>query len=92
MADKHEQQVKRGEEARLILSSDVWAAAFNDTRSALLEALAALPNMRDDRAAELHNMVRCLEKVKRALETHVDTGKLAQKEIESRKKLFDFRR
>jgi len=90
--DKHEQQVMRGQEADRILNSPAWIAAFEDTRKAMLEALAALPSMKDERAPELHHMVRCLEKVKRALEEHVTTGKLAHKEIEARKKRFSFLR
>jgi hypothetical protein len=88
--DQHEQQMMRGEEAQRILNSPAWIAAFTDTRTAMLEALAGLDTLDDKHAPELHRMVRCLEKVKRALEEHVTTGKLAHKEIEMRKKRFSF--
>lgn len=76
----------------MVLGSEVWEQAFGDTRQAILEALAALPKVNSEEAADLHRMVRCLDRVKKALEAHITTGKLAQKEIESRSRLFAFRR
>lgn len=84
--DKAEYSVVRGEEARQLLENAMFAAAFDDTRKALLEALASLDNLRDERAIELHCMVRSLAKVKRCIEEHVTTGKLAAKSIEGSKR------
>jgi hypothetical protein len=81
----------RAEEARQIMGNPMFEAAFNDTRAALMEAWAGLPSPDDAHAKDLHRMVKCLEKVKRCLEAHITTGKIAAKEIESRKKrLFSF--
>jgi hypothetical protein len=87
--DKHEEQIRRAEEAHAILHSSMFSKAFDDTRAAILNAIASLDNLRDDRARDLHSMVKGLEKVRRVLEEHISTGKLAQKEIEGRAKLTD---
>lgn len=90
--DKHEEQIRRAEEAHAILHSPMFDKAFTDTRAAILNAIASLDNLRDDKARDLHSMVKGLEKVRRVLEEHISTGKLAQKEIEGKKRLFDFRK
>ena len=87
--DKHEEQIRRAEEAHAILRSQMFVKAFDDTRAAILNAIASLDNLRDDKARDLHSMVKGLEKVRRVLEEHISTGKLAQKEIEGRSKLTD---
>lgn len=89
--DRLELATVRAEEARQLVANPMFEAAFNDTRAALLETWAKLPNPDDAHAKDLHRMVKCLEKVKRCLEEHITTGKLAVKEIEGRKKrLFSF--
>lgn len=87
--DKHEEQIRRAEEAQAILASPMFDKAFTDTRLALLNAIASLDNLRDDRARDLHSMVKGLEKVRRVIEEHVNTGKLAAKEIEGRARVSD---
>lgn len=90
--DRLEISTARAEEAQRLIDSPMFSQAFADTRTALLEAWASLENTNSDHAKDLHRMVKCLEKVRKCLETHIQTGKLAQKEIEGRKKLFEFRR
>ena len=87
--DKHEEQIRRAEEAHAIINSPMFGKAFDDTRAAILNAIASLDNLRDDKARDLHSMVKALEKVRRVLEEHISTGKLAQKEIEGRSKMSD---
>ncbi len=92
--DKVEQEIMRAEEAQRLLNSPMFERAFSDTRTALLETWAALDKSDSEHSKDLHRMVKCLDKVKRCLEYHISTGKLAQKQIESREKsrLFSFRR
>ena len=66
--DKHEEQIRRAEEAHAILHSPMFVRAFDDTRAAILNAIASLDNLRDDKARDLHSMVKGLEKVRRVLE------------------------
>lgn len=90
--DRLELATMRAEEAQRIVNSELFTAAFDDTRQALLNALASLDNLQSEKARDLHAMVKGLDKVKRCLEVHIDTGTLARKEIEGRKRLFEFKR
>lgn len=89
MADRLELDTQRAEEAQRVLESQLFVAAFNDTRKAILEALASLDNLRGDQARDLHAMVKGLDKVKRCLELHIQSGKLAQHEIQKRSRLAE---
>lgn len=88
----HEEQIARAEEAQRVLNSPLFDAAFKDTRQALMEAWASLDIEDKEKGRELHRMLRSLEKVRVCLETHITTGKLAQKEIDGKRKLFAFGR
>lgn len=90
--DRIELAVHRAEEARQLIDNPMFAQAFDDTRKALLETWAALESTDTERAKDLHRMVKCLATVKRCIEKHIESGKLAEKELEGRKRLFDFRR
>jgi hypothetical protein len=85
--DKHELAVIRAEEADRILSSQVFGAAFDDVRAALFKTWAELPTGDTENARDIHRRLKCLDQVKRALEEHVKTGKLAAREIEGRSRL-----
>lgn len=87
--DRLELAAMRAEEAERIVKSEIFTAAFDDTRQALLNALASMDNLRDDRARDVHAMVKGLDKVKRCLEVHIESGTLARKEIEGRARLSD---
>jgi hypothetical protein len=89
--DKHEIAVIRAEEARQLLSNPMFERAFADTRAACLEALAASKRSDTEAFKDIHRMIECLDRVKRAVKVHIDTGKLAQREIEGRK-LFSLNR
>jgi hypothetical protein len=89
--DRLELATVRAEAARQVLGNEMFTAAFADTRQAILEAWAKLDNTRGDTPDDLHRMLKCLDRVRRCLEIHIETGKLAEKEIEGRqKRLFSF--
>lgn len=90
--DRLEVATARSEDAQRLIDNPMFVQAFEDTRKALLEAWASLDSPESEHSKDLHRMVKCLDKVKRCLETHIQTGKLAQKEIDGRRKLFDFKR
>lgn len=90
--DKYEAAVSRGEEAARLLASPIFQQAFDDTRKVLMETLANLPDLRSEEAHDLHRMVKCLAKIEKVIKTHVDTGKLAHKELESRRNILGMRR
>jgi hypothetical protein len=81
--DKHEQAVHRGEEAQRLLNSEMLQQAFADTRKAITEAWAGLPTSDAENAKDLHRMVKLLDRVQHCIREHVNTGKIAQKQIQS---------
>lgn len=85
--DKRELAVIRADEADRILNSQVFSAAFDDVRAALLKTWTELPTGDTENARDIHRRIKCLDQVKRALQEHVKTGKLAVKEIEGRTRL-----
>jgi hypothetical protein len=91
--DRLELATIRGEQAAALRDNPLFSQAFDDTRRAIMETWASLPTSDADSAKDLHRMLKCLDRVKKCIETHIDTGKLAQKEIEGRaSRLSLFRR
>ena len=90
--DKLERQIVNAEEAQQLLNNTMLQTAFAETRQAILETWAALPTSDTENARDLHRRLKMLDSVKRCLQEHVTTGKLANREIEGRQKLFNFRR
>ena len=90
--DKLELATMRAAQAEQLKANPLFQSAFEDTRAGILETWAALPTSDTDNAKDLHRMLKCLERVKRCIDVHIDTGKLAKIEIEGRKKRFDLLR
>lgn len=90
--DRLERAVVNAEEARQLLSNPMLETAFDDTRRGILEAWAQLQTSNKDEAYDLHRMLKMLDRVKKCLQIHVETGKIASKEIEGRNRLIPFRR
>lgn len=88
--DKLEQATNRAEEASRVLNSPMFDQAFADTRQALMNTWAALDTT-DERygefAKDVHRKIKMLDSVKRCLQTHLETGKLAHREIDGRSRL-----
>jgi hypothetical protein len=84
--DKLEASVVRGEEAERLINSPLFIAAFEDTRKGIQEAWAGTNTKDKDTQQELHLMVKLIDRLQACLTTHIETGKLAQREIEGRKK------
>lgn len=91
--DRLELAVMRGEQAQALRTNPLFDQAFADTRRGILEAWAQLQTSESEQARDLHRMLKCLDRVRKCVDTHVDTGKLAQREIEGRmSRLNPFRR
>lgn len=86
--DKIERSVVRADEAERVLASVVFSEAFDAVKAGILATWAELPTADSENARDLHRRLKCLEQVKRALEEHIRTGKLARKEIEGRTSRF----
>lgn len=90
--DKLERAVVNAEEARQLLANPMLGKAFEDTRRGIMEAWSQMQTSDKEAAYDLHRMIKALDRVKKCLQTHVETGKLATKEIEGRSRLLPFRR
>mgnify|MGYP000968534364 CR=1 FL=1 len=84
--NKHESQIARAEEAQRLLDSPLFSQAFVDTRQAIMNAWAGIDTKDKETTAELHLMVKCLDKVQKVVEEHIRTGKIAAKELEGQRK------
>lgn len=84
--DKLELQTMRAAQAQQVLSNELFDQAFNDTRAGIMELWASMPTSDSENAKDLHRMIKCLDRVKRCLQVHIETGKLATREIEGRSK------
>lgn len=84
--DKLEQKVIRAEEASRILNSEIFNQAFDDVRAALLKTWEELPTAEEKVAQEIHMRIKCLADVKKALRHHIESGKMAEREITGRQK------
>ena len=84
--DKHELQMLRAEQAQQLKANPVFDQAFSDTRRGIMETWAQLDTSDTDTARDLHRMLKCLDRVRKCIDVHIDTGKLARHEIEARAK------
>lgn len=93
--DNLDLKVMRGEQAQQLMKNPLFEQAFADTRTGIMEAWAGLSTSdekRSEYSADLHKMLKCLDRVKTALSEHITTGKIASREIEGKKNLFGRRR
>jgi hypothetical protein len=82
-----ERATRRGEEAaRLLADTSLLSIAFEESRTALMRTWAALDTVENEKAKDLHRMLKCLDIVERVLRKHIETGQLAQHEIQGREK------
>lgn len=84
--DRLELATMRAAQAEQLKANPLFDLAFADTRKAIMETWAALPVSDTENAKDLHRMLKCLDRVKRCLEVHIETGKLAEHEIKGREK------
>ena len=90
--DRLELAMQRAEQAEQLRANPLYAQAFAEVRAALLETWAALPDGNGDHAKDLHRQIQLLKRLEKVISTHIDSGTLARKELEGRRKLFDFKR
>jgi hypothetical protein len=86
--DKHQAQIRDGDEAARIINSPLFEKAFEDVRQTFIAALEVIPTTSDgdDQAKDVRRKLAVLAIVKSALTRRIDTGKLAQREISLREK------
>lgn len=79
--DSQEFKLLRAEQAEQLKNNPVFIEAFVDARTAILESLASLPNLRKEEAHDLHRMLKCLSTVQKIIDEHIDTGKIIRKNL-----------
>lgn len=83
--DKLERNIQRADEALRIVNSPLFSEAFAQVRESYLRAWESLPTILSDDAQshthDLHCRLKALNDIRKVLETHIQTGKLAQKEL-----------
>lgn len=73
--------ISRAERAEVLLNDPMLNDAFNDARSAIMEAWAGMSDSKSEVAIDLHRQLKCLELIKTVLKKHIDTGIIANAEL-----------
>lgn len=84
--DLHEEQ-QRGEQARMLLDNPIYTETMQSVRDGIIQAWENAPLRDKEGANELKLMLKLLGDVQRNIETVMQTGKMAQIQIE-RESLF----
>jgi hypothetical protein len=83
LMDKSQAKIADAEEASRILNSAVFEKAFEDVRQALITALELIPTTEqgDDQAKDVRRKLAALSEVRYTFTKRIETGKLAQREL-----------
>ena len=84
-----EQRLFDGDQAKLVLENEAFAAAFDATEAEVTEQWKNTPARDQDGREKLWQYLMMLRKVKAHLTTTLETGKLARIELEHKQTLFD---
>lgn len=82
-----QEELKRGEQARLVLENELYAEAWKSVRDGIIQAWESAPIRDKEGHNELKLMLKLLTDVQRNMETVMTTGKMAKVMIE-RENLF----
>lgn len=79
------------QQAEYILTHHLTVAAFQDIETALNDALTSVNEKDVEQMKNLVLMKKLLKRFKLAFETHINTGKLVEKELLPARRLFSLR-
>jgi hypothetical protein len=77
-----EDELRRAGKAGEILNNELWKDAFNEIEKALVEGIARTAFTDEKLREKLAQRLACLHDVRRQLESHIETGKLAKTMLE----------
>jgi hypothetical protein len=86
-----EDRVRDAQQAEYILTHPLTVAAFRDIENTLNEALTAVNEKDVEQMKNLVLMKKLIKRFKLAFETHINTGKIADKELLPKRHLFSLR-
>ena len=84
-----EQRLFQGDQARLVLENEAFGAAFDAIEAEVTEQWKNSPARDADGRERLWSYLMMLRKVKAQLTTTLETGKLAQMELQHQQSLRD---
>ena len=84
-----EERLYAGDRAKEILENEVFIAAFDDIEKEVIETWTKTPARDDTGRERCYQYLMMLRKVKAHLTTTLETGKLAQMELQHRQTLAD---
>lgn len=82
--DKLEDELRRGEDAAQLLRHPLFVSAFETLEQEIVDQWKQSTSLSADGREKLHTMLFLLGKIKTHVETHVETGKLAQATLKDR--------
>jgi hypothetical protein len=84
-----EQRLARGDRAREILENEEFNSAFEAIQQEIIEQWKSAPARDAEGREKLYLMLKMGEKFKLALQSTMETGKLAQAELQHKQSLVD---
>jgi hypothetical protein len=81
MVDKTLEEIKKGEQAQKILESQVYQEAFTQVKDNIIEAMQTSPLSDDVTHNRLVIALQTLNQIQRALTSVMQTGKMAQIQV-----------
>ncbi len=73
-----QKEITRAREAERLMNDPLMAAAFGEIEAAILERLRSVDVGARDAQRDLILMLQVVGKVQRIMQTHIETGKLAE--------------
>lgn len=84
-----EQRVYEGNRAKEVLENEVFQAVFNDIEQEVTKSWMDSPARDQEGREKLWQYLTLLRKVKAQITTTLETGKLAQLELQHKQSLYD---
>ena len=81
-----EEEIRRADKAKQIIENSLFAGAFEEVGQALLQGMRSAPIADDKLRLRLLERYELLYSLKQVLETHMETGVLAAKQLELEKR------
>lgn len=85
------EELRRGEQARLLLQNELYTDAVEKVRQGIVDKWISCPIRDREGAHELKLMLKCLDEVTGFIKTAMETGKMAQIQLEQERKLTKLR-